>query len=64
MTGFNITEYVKTVNGVEVERRQLTTCAECGAELKSAEEWSHHKKIHTRITEFDRGCWQPRKNRK
>lgn len=51
MTGFRIlrTETKRFVNntlvGTDVEEK--TVCTECNRELKSAEEWSRHKRDHT-----------------
>ena len=60
MTGFYVREWIEKRDGVVISQRTMTVCSECGGELKSCEDWSHHKKIHTRITNMDRACWIPK----
>lgn len=59
MSLFQVHEIVETLNGVVVRRQHWTTCNVCGGLLKSAQEWSRHRSMHTPITERDLQCHIP-----
>lgn len=60
MSGFHIHETVRYLDGKEVERIQRTTCSECGADLRSAEDWSRHRSMHTVIPPIVAQCRIPK----
>ena len=59
MSGFHVHEVITTLDGKTISYEQWTTCSECNAKLESAAEWSRHRRLHTRITQYDLDCYIP-----
>lgn len=56
MSYFYTTERIEKRNDVITYYKIETRCSECNALLKSSDDWSRHRSMHTPINEFTRLC--------